>query len=75
MVGLELVASHIRGVENTMADALSRDNVTTFRSLWPEASPEPSAIPEALLDLLLVRKPDWTSPSWTELWSIIFRAD
>ena len=49
--GLELVASHIRGVENTMADALSRDNVTIFRSLWPQASPELSAIPEALLDL------------------------
>ena len=69
---LDLVASHIKGVNNTLADALSRDNLTLFRSLLPQAAPEPTCIPESLLDLLLVSKPDWTSPHWTDLWNSIF---
>ena len=69
---LELVASHIKGVNNSVADALSRDNLTLFRSLLPQAASEPTGIPEALLDLLLVAKPDWTSPHWTALWNSIF---
>ena len=69
---LELVASHIRGVENTIADALSRNNMTLFRSLTPQAHRRPAEIPDTLLDLLLVSRPDWTSNNWTELWSTIF---
>ncbi len=69
---LQLVASHIKGAENSLADALPRDNLPPFRSLLPQAAPEPTAIPEALLDLLLVSKPDWTSGHWTELWNSIF---
>lgn len=68
----ELVASHIKGSDNTLADALSRDNLPMFRSLHPQAAPEPTPIPEALLDLLLVSKPDWTSQRWTSLWNNIF---
>ena len=66
---IHIVASHIRAINNTLANALSRNNLSLFRSLYPQASPEPTAIP---LDLLVVTKPDWTSRSWTELWSAIF---
>lgn len=28
---------------------------------------------QELLDLIIIEKPDWTSRSWTELWSFIFK--
>ncbi len=68
----ELVVSHIRGSVNTGADALSRDNLSIFLSLNPQANVEPTTIPEALLDLLIVSRPDWTSRRWSNLWNAIF---
>lgn len=67
-----ITASHKKGKNNTMADALSRNNLPLFRSLHPQADQNPTAIPEALLDLLIVSRPDWTSKRWTELWNAIF---
>ncbi len=64
---LEMVATNIKGAENTMANALLRNDVRTFCDLCPLAAAEPVVIPEALLDLLLIKRPDWTCPSWTEL--------
>ena len=72
-LGVNIVASHIKRVNNVRADALSRNNPALFRSLHPQALQTPSSIPEALLDLLIVSKPDWTSRRWTELWSTIFQ--
>lgn len=69
----DLIASHIPGANNTRADSLSRNNLALFRALHPQAYQEPSAIPVALLDMLVLSKPDWTSTLWTELWSSIFR--
>jgi len=70
-----LFATHIVGKNNTIADALSRNKIPLFRSLHPQAQLHPSVIPEALLDLLIVQKPDWLSPTWTMLWSSIFPMD
>ena len=67
-----LFASHVKGHTDTAADALSRNNVSLFRSVHPQAHPLPTPITVGLLDLLIVRKPDWLSPTWTELWSSIF---
>ncbi len=71
---VQLVASHIKGAENVLADALSRNNSVLFRAQCPQAEAEPTPIPEALLDLLLVKRPDWTCPGWTDLWSATVRA-
>ena len=46
-----------------------RDNFLTL------GNPFPAPLPAALLDLLLLFKPDWTSWSWTELWNDIFTKD
>lgn len=67
-----LRAEHIRGVDNILADALSRNNLPLFRVLHPQASPSPSVIPEQVLDLLMLREPDWTCRCWTGQWSSIF---
>jgi hypothetical protein len=64
-----VTASHIEGSRNVLADALSRDNLDSFLSRYPQASPVPTPLPQELLDLTLISKPDWTSSRWTELWS------
>ena len=65
-------ASHIPGVHNNTADALSRNQLPLFISMLPQADKDPSPIPQELLALLLIDKPDWTSQRWTSLWSSIF---
>lgn len=67
----ELIANHLAGVLNPIPDALSRNKRHVFHALLPQANPGQTPIPEALLDLLILSKPDWTSKHWTELWSTI----
>ena len=38
--------------KNGIADALSRNDMSVFSSLLPQAAPFPSAIPQSLLELL-----------------------
>ncbi len=64
---ITLYAEHIRGVDNGAADALSRDNCSEFFMQVPRARQEPSVIPPAMSQVLLVQQPDWTSVSWTDL--------
>ena len=65
--GFELRAEHIAGEKNVAADAISRNNLSLLFQVWPDTSPQPTAIPQTLVDLLVVRRPDWTSPSWVTL--------
>ena len=66
-----LSAEHIKGSLNEVADALSRDSLSSFQALYPSADREPTSMPPLLLDLLLGSKPDWLSVSWTALFSSI----
>ena len=70
-----LFASHIQGVNNDLADALSRDNLRYFKSHYVQAARDPTPLPQELLDLTLISKLDWTSAHWTDLWSATFAAD
>ena len=70
-----LVAEHLPGTQNAIADALSRNNLLLFRSLLPQAASQPIRISPALIQLLLVSRPDWTSPHWTDLWTSIWQMD
>ena len=58
---------HIPGEENGIADALSRNDMSIFSSLLPQAAPLPSAIPQSLIELLSDRSLLWTSPRWRGL--------
>lgn len=57
-------AAHIH---NQLADALPRDNCQHFVSQYPQAQRLSSPIPEALVELLMISKPDLTSPHWRSL--------
>ena len=48
--------SHIHGVNNTLADALSRGQVEKVKALAPLADPEPTPLP----------------PNWESLWTTTF---
>ena len=69
---IHLSASHLPGVNNSIADAFSRNNLSLFFVLHPQASRSPSPIPSSLIQLLLLERPNWTSQHWTMMWSNIF---
>ena len=62
-------ATHIRGVDNILADALSRDNLSLFRTLFPQADSHPFSVPEEALDMVLLQEPNWIARDWTEQWT------
>ncbi len=61
----DFMAVHIPGVHNTAADALSRNNLTLFSSLFPQIARV--IPPQAVVDLLVQSRPDWGSQTWTDL--------
>ena len=69
----ELVATHLPGVENSLADDLSRNRLPSFRSKAPSADILPTPLPLQLPSLLLDLSHDWTSPVWTQQFSDIVR--
>uniref|UniRef100_A0A1X7TIW2 RNase H type-1 domain-containing protein n=1 Tax=Amphimedon queenslandica TaxID=400682 RepID=A0A1X7TIW2_AMPQE len=60
----EYSAEHLAGKRNSAADALSRDNVSLFLSLTPQAKAAPTTIPPQIVSLLLDSNLHWTSPTW-----------
>jgi hypothetical protein len=64
---LQVTAAHVPGKDNVAADALSRNDYTRFSSVVPQCRCPPSPIPPALRDMLLLSRPDWTSPSWRRM--------
>ena len=66
---IHMHATHLPGVENVAADALSRNNLSTFLQAVPGAADLPTPIPAALVDLVIWEQPDWLSPRWAQLFS------
>ena len=60
-------ATHIPGIQNTAADALSRGNLPLFTSLFPQVPRV--VVPPAVLDLFMQQSPDWNSIQWTTLFT------
>jgi len=61
---LSVLAEHIPEVYNTLADALSRNNLPIFHSQFPQADNHPIHITEVLVDLM--SRPDWTSQHYQD---------
>ncbi len=66
-VPMTVVADHIRGVDNTIADALSRDKLDVARSLMQGAEEESERVPEELVGLLTTEDRSWTEREWGKL--------
>lgn len=72
---LEVKAEHVPGEENTLADALSRDNMSLFFSQAPQARKDPTEISEAVIALLIEQQPDWTAQTWCQLFKNSFQPE
>jgi len=59
-----IVACHMPGIHNTAADALSRNMMKVFFDSTPQARHKADRVSPQLLNMLLLQRPDWTSPSW-----------
>ena len=51
--GVTIVARHVPGEDNTLADAISRNKLPLFHSLYPQAHPQQAAVPHTLQQLVL----------------------
>ena len=63
----ELTSDHIPGKLNKAADALSRNQVSSFFSYFPQAQQSPVPVPQTLSSLLMDPTLTWTSPRWGRL--------
>lgn len=66
--GFWFSAEHIAGVDNTLADAISRNNADLFLSQVPQAERRPTAIPPALVEFITADL-SWTSTTWIRLFN------
>ena len=62
-----LQAVYIEGTDNTLADAVSRNNRLFLDSQVFRSTYQPTPLPEELIFLLVVEQADWTSERWTQL--------
>ena len=61
-----VMARHVAGVRNEIADDLSRNRLASFRSKLFLADDNPSPIPSSLVQWLLRPEVAWTCPSWIQ---------
>ncbi len=57
-------AEHIPGYRNGPADAISRNNLSSFFAQVPGAARTPTQVPREAVRLLCVTRLDWLSPTW-----------
>ena len=71
-----IVLSQVRGVDNGMADDLSKDRLLAFPQAWESARLESDYhVPTSLLELVCNKRPNWTPPAWRQLFSCIVNRD
>ena len=70
----DIAAIHTPGKLNTIADAISRNNISLFRSQVPQAAPQPIPIPNQLVKGLSCAKQDWSSRNWTTWFASILNS-
>ena len=61
---IAIKSRHLARSRNLAADALSRNNISSFRVCTPQAAREPTQIAQPLLDLLVHNRPNWISADW-----------
>ena len=67
----QIQASHISGVHNKLADALSHDKLSSFLPKAFAMEQSPLSIPTTLLELLQDSQTDWTSAAWRDMFNSI----
>ena len=68
---LHVIAVHVPGIANSLADDLSRNRASSFLLQAPHMPPQPAALPLMAADLLLDPTMEWSSPAWIGLFRTI----
>ena len=63
---VQIKAVHVKGASNVAANALSCNDFLCFLQVVLNAAKHPTSIPKELVNVLVVQKPDWMSPRWTQ---------
>lgn len=71
----QLSSQHIAGVDNDLADDLSRDRLAEFRVKTTGMNGGHSVIPPSLLQWLLQPRQDWSSPTWNQQFATFSRRE
>ena len=71
LMQLQVVAMHIPGRENSLADDISRNRLHSFFMQAPLMMPLPSPLPLMAMDLLSDPTMDWASENWIQLFKTI----
>ena len=66
-VPVTIVAEHIKGTENVVADALSRDRLDIARSSLLVLEREAEVLPGDLLEMLTTESQSWSEQGWKRL--------
>ena len=74
-INIILFAEHLPGKDNVAADALSRDNIPSFRQQVANAAENPSQLPQELILALVTNQPNWTSDNWRIWFNSILQRD
>ena len=69
---VDLIAIHVPGVLNHLADAISRDNVSFVVSQVPAASQAQYRLHPTMVSLLMDQHLDWLTPTWRESFEACF---
>ncbi len=69
-VPLTVRAEHIKGTENVVADALSRDDLERARSFMQVSERDPVAVPGEILQMLTTPSQSWSEQDWKRLSSL-----
>ena len=64
---IQLKAQHIAGIQNTIADAISRNFLQILHRENPSINKTPETIPSSIWELLVTQRPDWCSAAWKSL--------
>ena len=72
---VKLVTEHIKGSDNELADAISRNNHQQFLSMMTSAQQVPVEVHPQLKQTLVDQPADWTSQTWRNLLVTILPRD
>ena len=64
---IRVVAKHLPGKDNVMADGLSRNDTTERAKLTAGLSRWPTLVPTSVLQMISPKGPDWVSPKFQKL--------
>lgn len=68
---MRLIAMHVAGVHNMLADDLSTNRLSSFLRAVDMSLTGQCIPPQPLLDMLINHKPDWTSLAWRRMFKSI----